>query len=80
MGFFSEVRPDEGSGKPRVLPSRTEPIFEFFMTAKFGAGNSARPQPARPAAAQPEEPDEPEAAAEPAAADTAEEEGADGTD
>ncbi len=40
MGFFSEVKQDEGSGKPRVLQRRTEPIFEFFMTAKFAKGNT----------------------------------------
>ncbi len=34
-GFFASVSLDEGSNKPRVLPNRTEPVFEFFMTAKF---------------------------------------------
>ena len=85
MGFFSEVRPDEGSGKPRVLPSRTEPIFEFFLTAKFATGDAARNRAAarpatRPAAAQ-EEPDEPDAPdAQPAADDAAQEESTNGAE
>ena len=40
MGFFSDVKQDEGSGKPRLLARRVEPIFEFFMTAKFAKGKA----------------------------------------
>ena len=48
-GFFESVAFDEGSGKSRILPSRSEPIFEFFITAKFakralGKGGKAAPR------------------------------------
>jgi type IV pilus assembly protein PilM len=48
-GFFESVSFDEGSGKSRVLPSRSEPIFEYFITCRFAkrapskGGKAARP-------------------------------------
>ena len=54
MGFFSDVKQDEGSGKPKLLPRRVEPIFEFLMTAKFAKGNARAKRTPERTAAQPE--------------------------